>query len=119
MDGAQNPLIDTSTYTDTHAWPHMLNVANIQSLHMNTSIHIHIAIYTHMWMVHRTSYMDMCIHSDTHMAVHTHKWVTENLTYRHEAYRDTLRLGLRRTHRGLGMDTSAIHTHRVPHAHSA
>ena len=81
---------------------------------MSTSIHTHIAIRTHMWMVHRTSYMDMCIHSDTHMAMHTHMWVIENLTHRH-----TLRPGLRHTHRGLGINTSAIHTHRVPHAHSA
>lgn len=46
MDDAQNPL--TSAYTDTHAWPHILNVATTQSLHVNK--HTHTYSHTHSYV---------------------------------------------------------------------
>lgn len=92
----RTPLIDTSTHRDTHEQPCILNVANTQSLQVNTGIHTYMAIHTHMGITDETSHTDMM-------------------------HAKTVSRGLRCTLRGSDMDTSAIHMHihGVPHTQSA
>lgn len=70
----RTPLIDTSTHTDTHEWRCILNVANTQSLQVNTGIHIHGHTDSHgdnTWnLTHRH---DACKDSHTRTQMHTQR----------------------------------------------